>query len=146
MRLATPTQAAPAQTAATENIQDGGEATILTNDELIRLWFEFIADLGKEDNALAMRMQQMQPIVTGPHSFSVEVPNPQVKTYLQQVSSKLCQFLKRALICPTILMDIKVAEVTKVQRSTSKKEIYRRYTQENSAVQLLAEEFKLVIE
>ena len=146
MRLATQTQDAPAQTAPAENIQNNGNATILTNEELIRLWFEFISELGKEDNALAMRMQQMHPIVTGPNSFSVEVPNLQVKTYLQQISSRLCQFLKRSLIAPTILMDIKVAEVAKVQRSTSKKEIYKRYTQENPVVQLLAEEFKLVIE
>ena len=146
MKISMQTTAAPVQTQTTEEVPQSGDTASVTNEELTRVWFEFIAELGKEDKALAMRMQQMQPQVTGPTSFSVEVPNAQVKTYLHQVSSRLCQFLKRGLLRPSITMEIKVAEVVKMQQSASKKEIYKRYTQENSAMKLLAEEFKLVIE
>ena len=146
MKISMQTTAAPVQTQTTEEVPQSGDTASVTNEELTRVWFEFIAELGKEDKALAMRMQQMQPQVTGPTSFSVEVPNAQVKTYLQQVSSRLCQFLKRGLLRPSITMEIKVAEVVKMQQSASKKEIYKHYTQENSAMKLLAEEFKLVIE
>ena len=122
------------------------DTPVITDEELRKVWLEFAARLTSDDKALALRMQQMHPFMTDSNSFTVEVANAQVKTYLQQVSSRLMQFVRRGLLHPTLTMNIVVSEVEKVQQSVSKKELYRLFVQESPALDMLTKELKLVIE
>ena len=147
MKVATPNAMTSAEADHTaDTVRQNTVSQSITEEELHRTWYEFIADLGQEDKAIAMRMQQMQPTLTGDHSFCVEVPNAQVKTYLQQISSRLIQFMKRGLLNPNLTMEIRVAEVAKVQQSTSKREIFNQFASKNNALKLLVEELNLVVE
>lgn len=95
---------------------------------------------------MSMRMRRMTPQVTGPDSFTVTVSNEQVKTYLQQISSRLIRYLRRSLLITNLKMDISVASFETVQQSISKKEIYQNYLNKNHSLKSLVDEFKLIVE
>jgi hypothetical protein len=88
----------------------------------------------------------MTPEVTGQASFSVIVSNEQVKTYLLQLSSRLMRYLRRSLLLPNLRMDINVTPYETVQQSLSKKDIFQNYMSQNSTLQSLVDEFKLIVE
>jgi hypothetical protein len=56
------------------------------------------------------------------------------------------RFLRRSLLSPNLKMDISVTPYEVMQQSLSKKEIFQNYMSQNSTLQSLVEEFKLIIE
>ena len=145
---AVPKTAAPApQTREMPEQQVAAPAgATLTDTDLVRVWSEFAGTLQQEDKAMSMRMRRMTPQVSGPESFTVTVSNEQVKTYLQQISSRLMRYLRRSLLLPNLKMDISVASFETVQQSISKKEIYQNYLNKNHSLKSLVDEFKLIVE
>lgn len=149
LRLHPDANSAPVAAQKTETPEQQVSATAspaLTDNELIRVWTEFGAMLQHEDKAMSMRMLHMKLQVTGPDSFTVTVPNEQVKTYLLQISSRIVRYLRRGLLSPNLRMDISVTPYEVVQQSVSKKEIYQNYLHRNHSLKSLVEEFKLIVE
>jgi DNA polymerase-3 subunit gamma/tau len=145
---AAPKTAAPVVQTVEAPIQQVAAPTTatLTDTDLIRAWSEFAVTLQQEDKAMSMRMRRMTPQVTGPDSFTVTVSNEQVKTYLQQISSRLIRYLRRSLLMTNLKMDISVASFETVQQSISKKDIYQNYLNKNHFLKSLVDEFKLIVE
>ena len=149
LRISTAPQTAAPAVQTTEMLEQPNSApatAALDDQELLRAWREFANMLQQEDKAMSMRMLRMTPEVTGQASFSVIVSNEQVKTYLLQLSSRLMRYLRRSLLLPNLRMDINVTPYETVQQSLSKKDIFQYYMSQNSTLQSLVDEFKLIVE
>ena len=120
--------------------------TPLRDDEVFSAWFALINQLPQEHKAMAVRMKNMKPVITGESTLEVTVNSERVADYMRELSQEIEQFLRSRLKNDETHLDIKVAAAAEVERIISKPERYKIMLSKNAALRELAQSLKLELD
>ena len=120
--------------------------TPLREDEVYSAWFALINQMPREHKAMALRMKNMKPNVTGTSSLQVTVGNERVAEYMNQLLPHIEQYLRQHLKNDDLHLDVEVAAAEEVEQIISKTERLRRMLGRNKALSQLAASLKLEFE
>lgn len=137
------TQHTAATTAPKVEIQP--EEDLIFNDrDLNYYWQEYAAQLPKEQNALAKRMQMLHPaLFKNSTSFEVVVDNEMAAKDFTALIPQLQEYLRRRLRNSQVVMKVRVSEPSETVRPVGRVERFQMMAQKNQALMQLKEEFGL---
>ena len=115
----------------------------VTEDNINHSWAAFINTLPQEETAMAQRMKVIRPKLQKDAAFEVVVDNEQVKIYMEQMASRIVQYMRNELHNRRIAMTVRIAAPTETVRITSKPQQLQAMAQRNPALQKLKDEFGL---
>ena len=115
----------------------------VTEDNINHSWAAFINTLSQEETAMAQRMKVIRPKLQKDAAFEVVVDNEQVKIYMEQMASRIVQYMRNELHNRRIAMTVRIAAPTETVRITSKPQQLQAMAQRNPALQKLKDEFGL---
>lgn len=118
----------------------------LDQNDLNKAWFTYINEMPREDIAIAQRMRDMKPTVSGNNVFCITVNNTQIENYMQNIKPILLRSLRTLIGNPEINMEIHVADAIEVQQLLSKPDLYNSMAESNKQLQILTDKFELIID
>ena len=137
------TQHVAATTAPKVEIQQ--EEDLIFNDrDLNYYWQEYAAQLPKEQNALAKRMQMLHPaLFKNSTTFEVVVDNEMAAKDFTALIPQLQEYLRGRLRNSQVAMKVRVSEPSETVRPVGRVERFQMMAQKNQALMQLKEEFGL---
>lgn len=137
------TQHIAATTAPKVEIQQ--EEDLIFNDrDLNYYWQEYAAQLPKEQNALAKRMQMLHPaLFKNSTTFEVVVDNEMAAKDFTALIPQLQEYLRGRLRNSQVAMKVRVSEASETVRPVGRVERFQMMAQKNQALMQLKEEFGL---
>ena len=137
------TQHIAATTAPKVEIQQ--EEDLIFNDrDLNYYWQEYAAQLPKEQNALAKRMQMLHPaLFKNSTTFEVVVDNEMAAKDFTALIPQLQEYLRGRLRNSQVAMKVRVSEPSETVRPVGRVERFQMMAQKNQALMQLKEEFGL---
>ena len=137
------TQHTAATTAPKVEIQQ--EEDLIFNDrDLNYYWQEYAAQLPKEQNALAKRMQMLHPaLFKNSTTFEVVVDNEMAAKDFTALIPQLQEYLRGRLRNSQVAMKVRVSEPSETVRPVGRVERFQMMAQKNQALMQLKEEFGL---
>lgn len=137
------TQHVAATTAPKVEIQQ--EEDLIFNDrDLNYYWQEYAAQLPKEQNALAKRMQMLHPaLFKNSTTFEVVVDNEMAAKDFTALIPQLQEYLRGRLRNSQVAMKVRVSEASETVRPVGRVERFQMMAQKNQALMQLKEEFGL---
>ena len=134
-------------TAATTapKVETQPEEDLIFNDrDLNYYWQEYAAQLPKEQNALAKRMQMLHPaLFKNSTTFEVVVDNEMAAKDFTALIPQLQEYLRRRLRNSQVVMKVRVSEPSETVRPVGRVERFQMMAQKNQALMQLKEEFGL---
>ena len=132
--------------AATPVQQPVVEDIPISEDGLRICWKQFAATLSKEETAMAGRIMNIRPSLTGDASFSVGIDNKIVAQELRTMQPRIEAYLRQQMQNSRISMQVVLEEAQKVHHIYSRVEQYQQLEQRNQALKKLKELFELDLE
>ena len=132
--------------AATPVKQPVVEDIPISEDGLRICWKQFAATLSKEETAMAGRIMNIRPSLTGDTSFSVGIDNKIVAQELRTMQPRIEAYLRQQMQNSRISMQVVLEEAQKVHHIYSRVEQYQQLEQRNQALKKLKELFELDLE
>ena len=132
--------------AATPVQQPVVEDIPISEDGLRICWKQFAATLSKEETAMAGRIMNIRPSLTGDTSFSVGIDNKIVAQELRTMQPRIEAYLRQQMQNSRISMQVVLEEAQKVHHIYSRVEQYQQLEQRNQALKKLKELFELDLE
>ncbi len=133
-------------TAATPVQQPVVEDIPISEDGLRICWKQFAATLSKEETAMAGRIMNIRPSLTGDTSFTVGIDNKIVAQELRTMQPRIEAYLRQQMQNSRISMQVVLEEAQKVHHIYSRVEQYQQLEQRNQALKKLKELFELDLE
>ena len=118
----------------------------VTEDGLRICWKQFAASLSKEESAMAGRIMNIRPSLSGEAAFTVTIDNKIVAQELRAMQSRIESYLKQQMQNSRITMEVVLEETQKVHHIYSRVEQYQQLEQSNPALKKLKEMFELDLE
>ena len=118
----------------------------ISEDGLRICWKQFAATLSKEETAMAGRIINIRPSLTGDTSFSVGIDNKIVAQELRTMQPRIEAYLRQQMQNSRISMQVVLEEAQKVHHIYSRVEQYQQLEQRNQALKKLKELFELDLE
>jgi DNA polymerase-3 subunit gamma/tau len=118
----------------------------VTEDGLRICWKQFAASLSKEESAMAGRIMNIRPSLSGEAVFTVTIDNKIVAQELRAMQSRIESYLKQQMQNSRITMEVVLEETQKVHHIYSRVEQYQQLEQSNPALKKLKEMFELDLE
>ncbi len=106
-------------------------------------WLQYANRLPQEQTAMAARMKNMNPFMTGPEQIRVEVENEQVKQDLLEISDNLIRFMRKELHNSHLQLEVALLDLHKTQRAYTKREQLEAIIKKYPDVEQLRKELKL---
>ncbi|MBO5085087.1 MAG: DNA polymerase III subunit gamma/tau [Bacteroidaceae bacterium] len=132
--------------AATPVLQPVVEDIPISEDGLRICWKQFAATLSKEETAMAGRIMNIRPSLTGDTSFTVGIDNKIVAQELLTMQPRIEAYLRQQMQNSRISMQVVLEEAQKVHHIYSRVEQYQQLEQRNQALKKLKELFELDLE
>ena len=132
--------------AATPVQQPVVEDIPISEDGLRICWKQFAATLSKEETAMAGRIMNIRPSLTGDTSFTVGIDNKIVAQELRTMQPRIEAYLRKQMQNSRISMQVVLEEAQKVHHIYSRVEQYQQLEQRNQALKKLKELFELDLE
>ena len=132
--------------AATPVQQPVVEDIPISEDGLRICWKQFAATLSKEETAMAGRIMNIRPSLTGDTSFTVGIDNKIVAQELRTMQPRIEAYLRQQMQNSRISMQVVLEEAQKVHHIYSRVEQYQQLEQRNQALKKLKELFELDLE
>ncbi len=132
--------------AATPVQQPVVEDIPISEDGLRICWKQFAATLSKEETAMAGRIMNIRPSLTGDTSFTVGIDNKIVAQELRTMQPRIEAYLRQQMQNSRISMQVVLEEAQKVHHIYSRVEQYQQLEQRNQALKKLKELFELDFE
>ena len=132
--------------AATPVQQPVVEDIPISEDGLRICWKQFAATLSKEETAMAGRIMNIRPSLTGDASFTVGIDNKIVAQELRTMQPRIEAYLRQQMQNSRISMQVVLEEAQKVHHIYSRVEQYQQLEQRNQALKKLKELFELDLE
>ena len=132
--------------AATPVQQPVVEDIPISEDGLRICWKQFAATLSKEETAMAGRIMNIRPSLTGDTSFTVCIDNKIVAQELRTMQPRIEAYLRQQMQNSRISMQVVLEEAQKVHHIYSRVEQYQQLEQRNQALKKLKELFELDLE
>ena len=132
--------------AATPVQQPVVEDIPISEDGLRICWKQFAATLSKEETAMAGRIMNIRPSLTGDTSFTVGIDNKIVAQELLTMQPRIEAYLRQQMQNSRISMQVVLEEAQKVHHIYSRVEQYQQLEQRNQALKKLKELFELDLE
>ena len=132
--------------AATPVQQPVVEDIPISEDGLRICWKQFAATLSKEETAMAGRIMNIRPSLTGDASFSVGIDNKIVAQELRTMQPRIEAYLRQQMQNSRISMQVVLEEAQKVHHIYSRVEQYQQLEQRSQALKKLKELFELDLE
>ena len=132
--------------AATPVQQPVVEDIPISEDGLRICWKQFAATLSKEETAMAGRIMNIRPLLTGDTSFTVGIDNKIVEQELRTMQPRIEAYLRQQMQNSRISMQVVLEEAQKVHHIYSRVEQYQQLEQRNQALKKLKELFELDLE
>lgn len=127
------------QTAPTEDIP-------INEDGLRICWKQFADSLPQEESAMAGRLTNMRPQLTGESTFTITIENKIVAQDLNNMRPEIEKFLRRQMQNNKICMQISIEEQQTAHRIYSRVEQYQILEQRNPVLKKLKETLELDLE
>lgn len=118
----------------------------ISEDGLRICWKQFAATLSKEETAMAGRIMNIRPSLTGDTSFTVGIDNKIVAQELRTMQPRIEAYLRQQMQNSRISMQVVLEEAQKVHHIYSRVEQYQQLEQRNQALKKLKELFELDLE
>jgi len=132
--------------AATPVQQPVVEDIPISEDGLRICWKQFAATLSKEETAMAGRIMNIRPSLTGDTSFTVGIDNKIVAQELRTMQPRIEAYLRKQMQNSRISMQVVLEEAQKVHHIYSRVEQYQQLEQRSQALKKLKELFELDLE
>ena len=132
--------------AATPVQQPVVEDIPISEDGLRICWKQFAATLSKEETAMAGRIMNIRPSLTGDTSFTVGIDNKIVAQELRTMQPRIEAYMRQQMQNSRISMQVVLEEAQKVHHIYSRVEQYQQLEQRNQALKKLKELFELDLE
>ena len=132
--------------AATPVQQPVVEDIPISEDGLRICWKQFAATLSKEETAMAGRIMNIRPSLTGDTSFTVGIDNKIVAQELRTMQPRIEAYLRQQMQNSRISMQVVLEEAQKVHHIYSRVEQYQQLEQRSQALKKLKELFELDLE
>ncbi|MCR5270273.1 MAG: DNA polymerase III subunit gamma/tau [Prevotella sp.] len=108
-------------------------------------WLSMCNRMPQKYSGIAMRMKNMNPVVTEMPIVEVEVPNELMKTEMEQIKGSIISTLKLHLRNDAIDLVLRVAETQETAKPLTRREQFEELVKENPSVEKLRVAFDLVL-
>ncbi len=108
-------------------------------------WLSMCNRMPQKYSGIAMRMKNMNPVVTEMPIVEVEVPNEIMKTEMEQIKGSIISTLKLHLRNNGIDLVLRVAETQEAVKPLTRREQFEELAKENPSVEKLRVAFDLVL-
>ena len=117
------------------------------NEDGLRIcWKQFADSLPQEESAMAGRLTNMRPQLTGETTFTITIENKIVAQDLSNMRPEIEKFLRRQMQNSKICMHINIEETQTAHRIYSRVEQYQILEQRNPVLKKLKETLELDLE
>ena len=141
-----PAQAPSIPTSELTPLIDEGQAKKLDATSVIVAWRTFASRLPQEENALASRMNNMEPRLQEDNkTIEVTADNLKVKNLIDQNAERIMRLIRLTFNAPDLKLQVNVDESRSQRVYLSRSEKFRLMCEENEALRKLTDEFNLVL-
>ena len=116
-----------------------------TQEDLELQWMSMCNRMPQEYSGIATRMKNMNPVITDFPKVEVMVDNSLIQQEMVNFKGRIVKTLINSLHNSSITLEITVAEMTDRPKLLTRREQFELMSKENPAVEILRQEFDLVL-